>query len=170
IGDEDRQKYKFSVKYRCPRDATIAVKVDARIRENEQLGSKSEFVRPTVDLSADFSRFASFIGGYSYARGIYTNVDGGFEFRDHTIYADIVSRECHNFTAGFGGTYYRSKRDLDVEKSWLRFSLGYRFLEDHHVELEYNVHNFDDFVYTSQFDEYYTANIVEIKIIKDLSF
>jgi hypothetical protein len=25
-------------------------------------------------------------------------------------------------------------------------------------------------VYTSQFDEYYTANIVEIKIIKDLSF
>ncbi|MCK4657573.1 MAG: hypothetical protein KAT85_11095 [candidate division Zixibacteria bacterium] len=170
IGDEDRQKYKFSVKYRCPRDATIAVKVDARIRENEQLGSKSEFVRPTVDLSGDFWRFASFIGGYSYARGIYTNVDGGFEFRDHTIYADIVSRECHNFTAGFGGTYYRSKRDLDVEKSWLRFSLGYRFLEDYHVELEYNVHNFDDFVYTSQFDEYYTANIVEIKIIKDLSF
>lgn len=170
VGDEDRQKFKFSAKYRCFDNATFAVKLDARIRENEQLGSKSEFMRPAVDLGVDFYSFASFIGGYSFARGIYTNVAEGFEFRDHTVYGDITSQEYHDFTVGFGGTYYRSKRDLDVEKSSFRFNLSYRFLENHHIEFEYNVHNFDDFVYTSQFDEYYTANIVEIKIIKDLSF
>ncbi len=170
VGDEDRQKFKLSAKYRCFDNATFAVKLDGRIRENEQLGSKSEFIRPAVELSANLCCVGDFFGGYSYARGIYTNLDGGFEFRDHTVYGDITSREYHSFTAGFGGTYYRSKRDLDVEKSSLRFSLSYRFLENHHLEFEYNIHNFDDFVYTSQFDEYYTANIVEVRIMKELSF
>jgi hypothetical protein len=170
LGDEDRRKYKFSVKYRCPRGATIAVKIDARIRENERLGSKSEFTRPAVELSANFCCVGDFFGGYSYARGIYTNIGEGFEFRDYTVFGDFTSQEWHNVTAGLGATYYRSKRDLDVERSWLRFNLGYRFFESYHVKLEYNIHNFDDFVYTSQFDEYYTANIVEIRMIKELTF
>jgi hypothetical protein len=62
--------------------------------------------------------------------------------------------------------YYR-KRDLDVEHVGLRFNAAYSVAPTYSVKIEYNIQNFDDFLVD---DAYYTANIVEVNLIKDLSF
>jgi len=72
-----------------------------------------------------------------------------------------------SFTPGLGVTYYRSQRDLDVESFILRFKLAYGFYSGYRIEIKYDVHNFDDFLFL---DRYYTANIVEINLIKNISF
>ena len=40
-------------------------------------------------------------------------------------------------------------------------------MADHHLEVRYNVFNYDDYLL---FDHYYTANIVEVNLIKDFLF
>ncbi len=170
LGDEERSRHKISAKYRRAGSCFVKTAVESRIRENDQLGSRTEFLKYSTEIGSTFHGYADFTAGYTFARGIYDNSEQEFEFRDHTLYGDVTFREYAGLTAGAGATYYRSKRDLDVERSMLRFSIAYRFFETHHLEVRYTVHNFDDFIFSSQFNEYYTANIVEIRLSKDLSY
>ncbi|MBU1318567.1 MAG: hypothetical protein KKG33_04800 [candidate division Zixibacteria bacterium] len=169
VGDEDHFRHKFTAKYRCRDNGSLTLGVDSRTRTNDMLGSESEFTRFTGQLEARIAEYGNFTGGYVYSQGDFENKEQTFEFADHTLFGDITSRECHNAIVGFGATYYQSRRDLDVVKSSLRFSGAYRFLEFYHLEVKYSVFNFDDFLYTDQFDEYYTGNIVEMKITRDIS-
>ena len=49
----------------------------------------------------------------------------------------------------------------------MRFDAEYEFYDGYKFRAEYNVQNFDDFLIR---DQYYTANIVEISLIKHISF
>jgi len=169
VGGEDHFRYKFTAKHRCKDHGALTLGIDSRTRKNDMLGSESEFTRFTGQLDGQLADYAHFTGGYTYSQGDFENNEQIFEFADHTVYGDVTSRECHNLVAGFGFTYYQSKRDLDVVKSSLRFSGAYRFLEFYRLEVKYSVFNFDDFLYTDQFDEYYTGNIVEMRITRDIS-
>jgi hypothetical protein len=70
-------------------------------------------------------------------------------------------------SAGLMVIYYKSGEDLDTEGSDLRLTGQYSFMNENRIELIYNIFNFDDFLFR---DHYYTANIVEIKIIKSFNF
>ncbi len=166
IGDQDFSRFEFSVKYRGDRIKLAKISFEGTRRENDQIGSDVDYNRFGVDFSADLKGYADFSGGYSYSNGEYTNSEETFEFCDHTIYGNLMAREYYNFTAGFGATYYRSRRDLDVESFTLRFSGIYNLGSGYNFEAIYNVHNFDDFLVR---DRYYTANVVEINISKDIS-
>lgn len=170
VGDEDHFRHRFSVKYRIMDYGSVTLGEDSRTRKNEMLGSETEFARFTAQVDARLAEYGEFTGGYTYSQGDFENNEQMFEFADHTIYGDVTSREYYNFTGGFGFTYYQSRRDLDVVKSSLRFIGKYRFMEFYTLDVKYSVFNFDDFLYTEQFDEYYTGNIVEMKISRDISF
>jgi len=169
IGNRDQTRHRISGKYRVPGLGSVALRYENRKRDNDQLGSRVEFNRGTADFVLNDDRFGSLSFGYTYSKGHYDNTGDmtSFEFRDHLIYGDIRSREYKKFAAGMGATYYRSRRDLDVESFSLRFEVEYRFRSEHRLAVTYNVHNFDDL---TAVDSYYTANIVEISVIKDMSF
>jgi len=167
IGDEDRFRFKFSARYKRPECGSITFRYEGKSRENDQIGSEIDFSRIGTDVETVLRNYGNFTAGYSYSRGEYENTEGQFEFADHVLYGDITTREYKGFDAGFGATYYRSKRDLDVESFTLRFRAGYRFMDDHRIDIKYNVDNFDDFLVR---DKYYTSNIVEISLTKILSF
>lgn len=166
IGDQDFGRYRFSVKYRGEDVEFAKLSYEGTRRENDQIGSDVDFNRFGLDVSAGFKGYANFAGGYSYSTGEYENSEETFEFCDHLLYGDVTAREYYNFTAGCGATYYRSKRDLDVERFMLRFSGIFDLGSGYNIEARYNVHNFDDFLVR---DRYYTANEVEINISKDIS-
>ncbi len=167
VGDEDRNRFKISGKYRNPDYGSIRLKFETKTRTNDQLGSKLKFSRTAVDADIAIPDYGQISAGYSYSMGDYTDIEETFKFRDHQVYADLISREYYNLTGGAGIVYYRSRRDLDIESINLNFSISYRFLEINRLELNYNADNFDDFLVN---DLYYTSNIVEINLIRNLSF
>ncbi|NIP44393.1 MAG: hypothetical protein GWO41_08140 [candidate division Zixibacteria bacterium] len=167
IGDESRNRHKFRLKYNSGEYGTIALKYENKVRENEQLGTEIDFISFGGDYSIGVAEYGTLSAGYVLSTGDYDNREDEFEFTDHTVYGDIRTREYRNATAGFGLTYYRSKRDLDVESFILRFNATYEFYDGYAFKAEYNVQNFDDFLVR---DQYYTANIVEISLIKHISF
>ena len=167
VGNEDRNRLKISGKYFYAAHGSLSLKYENKQRDNDQLGTSADFNRFAADATLKLTKYGEFSGGYSYSTGDYKDLEQEFEFNDHVLYGDITLREYHRLRAGFGATYYRSKRDIDVESFMLHFMASLRFAENHHLEVVYNVHNFDDFLVT---DRYYTANIVEINLIKELSF
>ncbi|MFZ5980912.1 MAG: hypothetical protein ACOYVF_09815, partial [Candidatus Zixiibacteriota bacterium] len=167
LGDEDRNYFKISGKYRYADYGNFIARYENKNRRNDQLGSDIDFQRIALDASATLSGYGSIAAGYAYATGEYENSETTFEFADYLMHGDITSEEYHCITAGFGFSYYRSQKDLDVESYNLRFSGACRFLKTYKLEITYNVHNFDDFLVL---DNYYTANIVEINLIKIVTF
>jgi len=167
VGDEDRNRFKLSGKYTHADYGSIALKFEGKNRQNDQIGSEADFNRFSSDAVIKLCKCGELSGGYSFSKGEYSNREQEFTFEDHQLYGDITSKEYYGITAGFGALYYRSKRDLDVESFTLRFNAAYRFMKDYSLDVTYNVHNFDDFLVT---DQYYTANIVEINLIKAISF
>jgi hypothetical protein len=169
VGDEDRVRLRVSGKYRVPMKGAVSLRFDVRNRKNDQLNSEVDFDRIIADANYIYPGYGMLSVGYSFATGEYQNQtdEPGFDFDEHQLYGEVETEEYENVTAGFGAIYYRSREDIDVESFTLRFSAEYRFLEDYRFGVVYNVHNFDDFLVL---DQYYTANIVEISISKDITF
>ncbi|MBD3168608.1 MAG: hypothetical protein GF307_03925 [candidate division Zixibacteria bacterium] len=167
IGDEQRNKYRLSAKYRHNEETSLSLQYSHSLRENEQLDTEADYYSIGLDATAKALSYGWINAGYTYSKGDYQNIDDRFEFIDHLIYGDLYLNEYHDITPGAGIVYYRSKRDLDVESIRLRFSLIWNFYRNFNMEAVYNVHNFDDFLFR---DKYYTANIVEINILNEFSF
>ena len=167
LGNEDRTRFKASATYRDSRLGSITARFESRTRENLSLGSESDFNRISLNGTLIVFSLGTISGGYSYAKGDYQNSDNRFEFTDHTLHGDLSLNEFRRLTPGAGVIYYRSKRDLDVEQITLRLSFDYHFIESYHLMVDYNIHNFDDYLTA---DGYYTANIVELNLVKDISF
>jgi len=166
VGNEDRSKYKISGKYKLSGNSSFGIKYEARKRKNEQIGSETDFNRIAVESNLGSAKFGWLTAGYSYAVGNYKNDEQEFEFADHQVHLDMNSAEFKKLVGGFGLTYYRSQRDLDIESVGLRFIGGYKLAGDYRIEAIYNVYNFDDLLAINQ---YYTENIVEFNIIKKFS-
>lgn len=183
IGDEDWNRHKFSVTIQDRDLGSFALSGESKKRENDQLGSETTFDRYSADLmafSGDYPSFdlpllgdcklKSLSAGYAYATGNFENATQSFEFEDNVLYGAAKLQLAEKFTAGHRFTYHRSKADLDVESFRLLFSGELEIADGFSVEALYRVQNFDDYSVRNPYDEYYTANIVEINIVKGLKF
>jgi hypothetical protein len=73
-----------------------------------------------------------------------------------------------NYQLGVGGTYVRSRQDVDVESFSVRFSANYMIQKIYKFEVTYAAHNFDDFNDPSPiYSRYYTANVVEVSLSRE---
>ncbi len=70
-----------------------------------------------------------------------------------------------NLRLSSGVTYLDIGEDLNIEKSILFFEGMYTVLDDLHVEVKYNVYNYDDYMILNR---YYTANVVWFNVAYDL--
>ena len=140
-----------------------------RKTENDDIGSSAEFIRAAADLSLVLEKYGQLNASYAYHDGDFENSGGAFRFREQVVSGDLLSAAYYNLRAGFGGTYMRSKRDLDVESFLVRLTGIYSFMDDYKVEVVYSAFNFDDLADPSPiYNRYYTANVVQVTLAKEL--
>jgi hypothetical protein len=60
-----------------------------------------------------------------------------------------------------GATYMKIRENLDIEKSMAFVEGDYALPRGYHLEIKYNVYNYDDYILLSR---YYTANVVRINL------
>ncbi len=166
LGHEDRQKFAVSGKYQIPDIGAISLGFDGHRRNNEIIGSEYDFDRLSASGSLH-TPIGVISGGYSYSLGEYENDEQTFDFSNSSFSADLSLKEYHGLVLSFGAVYYRSLRDIDTESFNLKFKALYGFSPNYGVEIVYDVDNFDDFM---ERDQYYTSNIIEINLIKNILF
>jgi hypothetical protein len=101
---------------------------------------------------------------YTYANDEYVNLIDDFHTETSTVTSRADFERVRGLRIGGGVTYLDVGRDLDIEKSILFVEAEYVLREQYHVEVKYNVYNYDDYVLL---DRFYTANIVWINVAYD---
>lgn len=165
-GQEDRQRFKVKCKYSKSGTGSIHLSYDGRWRKNEQIEGDVDFVR--LGLGGDLVLpFGHLTAGYSYSSGEYSNSAQVYEFISNIVYGNLRLDEFLGFTPGLGGQYYRAKRGVDIERFNINLNITWQFIDGHSLEMIYNLDSFDDFL---EVDQYYTGNIIEFNLIKNISF
>ena len=168
-GTESTVKNRFIVSYSDTSWGYFTVRWQSRSRTGDDLNSKIDYQSLTPNFSLETKRFGRLEASYSYTTGTYENMSevAGYRFLDHLLTAALYLPTWRNLLIDVGGTYYRSRRSQDLEKSRLNFGAMYTMRNEYHLEVRYNVFNYDNFRVNNS---YYTGNIVEMNFIKDISF
>lgn len=164
-GDEDRTRYRVTVT--CKRDnATGRLGYEGKRRTNDDLGYKANFRRASADLWWQGKDLCTLHGSYAFIQGEYENATDAFAFNDHVVAGDVTIPLLKALEAEISGTYYRSLRDLQTESFSTKFTGRYSLGTPRYtLAVSYAAHNFDDL---RRYNSYYTANIVEITLSRDL--
>ena len=163
-GDEDRTRFGVSSSYEH-RLGTLRVRYENTQRNNDDIGTSIDFQRLAGEIAMTHGIPGQLSGSYAVTFGKYETTDNGFSFRDHVLSGLWLSPIYRRLQTELEGTYYRSQRDLDVESFSLRLLGRYEVTEKYKFEISYAAHNFDDL---TAYNRYYTANIVEIAIVRKL--
>jgi hypothetical protein len=167
IGDEDRNRYRGKLTWRIPESGKLQFSVENRTRENIELESSTDFTRFGVDGDIELWKDWKLAGSYSHAKGTYTNSELPFEFTDDVVSGDVTLPEYRRLTLSGGVVYYRSGKDIDIESVSIRTTADYQIGDFYHLNLKYDGHNYDDLKMQNM---YYTANIIELTIAREVSF
>lgn len=167
-GRRNRDRAWGSARYAL-RDGWVRVKMTAIQTEYEDLETSADYIKGAADVYYDLAEYGNISGSYAYYKGDYTNSDGRYVFADHSLSGDITTAEYFHAKVGFGGTYWRSRRDEDIESFSVRFTGWYTLDNGLGLEATYSSHNYDNFNDPSPiYSEYYTDNIVEVTVTYDL--
>jgi hypothetical protein len=163
-GRREHARHHARVRYRIPA-GSIRLSYQSKLTEYEDLGSEADYRRYSADAYLESDRYGRAQADLSYADGDYANTDGDFAFREYLAAGELESPAYRGLRVGFGGTYMRTKRDLDVESFVVRMFFSYQFMPDYSLNGEYSAHNFDDFDDTAGiYTQYYTANVVQLSL------
>ncbi len=165
-GNESNTRHRIVLTYYQPEWGNLSFTWKNQIRENEDISSRVDYNVASVQLTIKRSKYGRATVLYSYYVGEYENHSNqtGYEFSDNTVTGMLYPSEWKNLEVGFGGTYYRSRRDQDIEKFSLKFSALYSFSDLYHIQATYDIYNFDNYL---TLGNYYTSNILTIHFIRD---
>ncbi len=136
-----------------------------RERELTDIGVKVDGDVVNASGRFDQERWGSLSGDYTYSIDKYRDLAGRFDANSHIVTARAEFVRIRNLRLAGGVTYLDIRKDLDIEKSMLLAEGSYRVLRDYHLEVKYNVYNYDDYILL---DRYYTANVLRINLAYDL--
>ena len=136
-----------------------------REREFPDINVKSEGEVWSAFARGELKRWGNVSADYSYATDTYTDLAAGFDASSHIVTARAEFQRIKNLTLAGGVTYLDIGKDLDIEKSMVFVEGAYKVLNDYHLEVRYNVYNYDDYILL---DRYYTANVLRINLAYDL--
>lgn len=157
----------------------ISAKLEVQPRDRVVLGggySKRERELSDIGVEADgdiwsaFGRYdykgwGSVSADYSFSADEYRDLAGNFDTDSHIVTGRIEFNRIKDLRLAGGATYLDIGRDLDIEKSMVFLEGAYKVLNDYHLEIRYNVYNYDDYILLNR---YYTANVVRINLAYDL--
>ena len=167
-GDREHDRHWLSAKYTVPQ-GFLDLKIEDHCRDNDDTGSRVRLFRVTQDAGLTSDRFGDLRVSYAYGDGEYENTAGVFDYGEHVVSGEALSREFQRVQAGLGGTYYRSRLDVDVEAFTITLKGRCRVRSNLAVEIIYSAHNFDNIADLAEdYSEYYTANVVEASFVFEL--
>ena len=170
-GDADLTRYGLTATFRTAM-GKLRARFESRARAWDDIGSSADYTRAGADVTVIEKRYGTLTGSYFYMQGDYDEATGDtFTFADHVVTGRFESASYHGVAALAGGTYLRSKEDLDTERFNVDLGGRYSFGGRYSLEAVYTAHNFDDLLQAETeplYTRYYTANMVEISLRTEL--
>lgn len=102
---------------------------------------------------------------YTYSLNEYKDLVSRYDANSHVVTGRIDFERVKDLRLSTGLTYLDAGKDLDIEKSIWFIEGMYTIRDDFHVDVKYNVYNYDDYILLGR---YYTANVVWINVAYDL--
>lgn len=169
-GDLDLTKFRISATFHDA-PGRLRLKYESREQKRDDIGSSSDYARIGADLTLNRDAYGRITVSYNNIQGEYVNATSTFEVDDHLLDGLVETARWHGVQALLGGTYLRSKKDLDSERFSVKAGGRFTFAKRYTLEAIYTAHNFDDFTDANNpglYTRYYTANIVEVNLISEL--
>ena len=168
LGESDRSRHFISIRYVDKSWGGIKGKIEKRIKKYDDIEIEIDYTSASSEIKLNH-RYADLRVSYLYRIGDYTNRtrEDNYEFSDHIVSASFTPKRIYQFDLRGNIYYYRSQRDLDLEKFSFGVDLSWEFLADYALEIKYKLNTYDDLLYI---DDHYTSNIIEINLINELSF
>jgi hypothetical protein len=167
LGDEDVTRYMVAARYQDTLYGDVSLQLQGRVRTNDDLDTRVEYTAATAAATIDRLRYGRVTVTYSYYLGTFENraasAPDDYEFSDHVVTGNLQTMSWRHIRGNVGGTYYRSRRDRDVEKFGVSFGAEYDLRPDLTLEATYRAVNYDDFLVGNR---YYTGNIVTVNVTK----
>lgn len=169
LGDRETSRKMISVSYKFNNQASLQSKFENRIKRYDDLDSEADYIRGALKFSYDRKNLFDLVISAALSKGDFDNRLTGmdFEFSDKLIDVYLTPQLSDDYSLSTGITYYRSKRDIDIEKFNFNFTIDWNFQMDHNLRIRYHAFTYDDLLII---DNTYTANIVEVNIIKNINF
>ena len=169
-GDDENTRYRISASFHDT-PGKLRIKYESREQKRDDIGSSIDYDRFGADLTLNRDAYGRLTVSYSNIQGEYVNALSTFEVDDHLLDGLVETRKFYGVQALFGGTYMRSKKDLDTERFSVKAGGRFTFAKRYTLEAIYTAHNYDNFLDANNpgiYTEYYTANIVEVNLISEL--
>ncbi len=178
-GDYTAYRQRVTVKYRDKSWGDVSLHWSGKITTRDPtVAIRDTLTNPNVETRLDYNvisattnlrdkEYGTLTVTYSYYIGKFNNnsAENTYEFSDHVVRALIKPTVIDKLYLSAGGSYHRSRRDQDIERFDLEFEAAYQLVADYSAGVKYSAQNFDDFLFTDQF---YTGNIVEIYLKKNM--
>lgn len=161
LKDSETQSFSGQISVTPIENLTVGGRYANRNRELPDIGVEIDGKTFSTFASYSLTNWGSLRADYTYAKNRYDDRIGTYKTLNNTVTSRVQIDYFKNLTLSGGLAYIDIGKDLDIEKSTLFFASSYTFEDNVHIELKYDVYNFDDFVVR---DRYYTANVVWITV------
>ncbi len=165
LKDIEASRFRVDVEVRPVTGLNWGFGVNVRDRQFPDIDVESRGKTYRTDAGYRLDGWGGLSGTYSYTEDQYTDRAGNYEVQSNVVTARVDFERIRNLRLSSGLTYLDIGDDLDIEKSILFFESMYTVRRDLHLEVKYNVYNYDDFILL---DRYYTANVVWFNVAYDL--
>lgn len=164
IGDQNYVRYQATAKYTGEKLGDFAVQYQARDRKREELGTSVSYDAFSAEYGVAKEKYGRATLSYTYYLGKFGNLDGSFGFSDHVVTARFFPATVGNVTLSFGGVYFASERDIDIEKFGVDVAVAYALPKAFGVEAKYTRYDYQDFQVTGG---EYASDVVEAYVVRD---
>ena len=152
------------MRYQPTDELYIGGKVKFRQRKFTVINAEAEGQLFSVYGGYDYSGWGSFVTDVSYSVDDYDDLVGSFKASSQIVTARLQIDRVRDLVLVGGVTYLNIGEDLNIEKSILFFEGVYTVKRDYHIEVKYNIYNYDDYIIRSKD---YTANVVWVNLAYD---
>ncbi len=166
LKDVEQDRFRASLQSQPVENLTVGASYADRTREFPVINVKATGKQVSTFARVTVPGWGGFGADYTYSRDEYDDLVAGYDAESNVVTGRVDVDYIKNLRLSAAVSYLDIGKDLDIEKSILSFEGRYNLLDDYHIEVKYNVYNYDDYILL---DRYYTANVVWVNIGYDFS-
>lgn len=136
-------------------------------REFPDIGTKSTGQRTDGYLSYTLPGWITLYGDYSYNLEEHKDRVGTFDTDSQILTSRLTFDRVKDLMLAGGVRYVRVGKDLDIRKYILSFEGEYTIADVYHLELKYNVYDYDDYLIQNR---YYKGDVVWFNVAYDFGY
>jgi hypothetical protein len=164
LQDIESEQIRADLKLKIVDELVVGGRYIDRKRDYTDIEVTSEGERTNVYLSYTYPGWLSLFGDAAYGREQYVDRVGTFDTDSRVLTSRLTFDRVSNLMLAGAVTYLEIGKDLDIKKRIVSLEGEYTIADVYHVEVKYNVYNYDDYILT---DRYYEANVVWFNVAYD---